>query len=69
MIASPSPAPAWYFVLVTHFDIAFRFRLAQLRTQLTQAVEHSMLPDPELLEYFARIQRETVAALRDTLPT
>jgi len=42
--------------------------LLRLRTQLTQAVEHSMLPDRELLEHFARIQRETVSALRDTLP-
>ncbi|KAF9648246.1 hypothetical protein BDM02DRAFT_3096843 [Thelephora ganbajun] len=40
----------------------------RLRTQLTQAVEHSTLPDRELLEHFARIQRETVASLRDTLP-
>ncbi|KAF9781104.1 muts domain V-domain-containing protein [Thelephora terrestris] len=39
----------------------------RLRTQLTQAAEHSMLPDRELLDYFSRIQRETVATLRSTL--
>ena len=69
MIAPPSLLLSpWYFVLVTHFNTASRSHLAQLRTQLTQAVEHSTLPDRELLEHFARIQRETVAALRDTLP-
>lgn len=39
----------------------------RLRTQLAQAVEHSALPDRELLEHFSRIQRETVASLRETL--
>ena len=30
-------------------------------------MEHSTLPDLELLGYFARIQRETVNTLRSTL--
>ena len=54
-------------VLAAHFGATLRLPSAQLRTQLTQAVEHSMLPDQELLQYFARIQREVVTSLRDTL--
>jgi DNA mismatch repair protein MSH4 len=58
-----------FSALVAYFDAASCSHLAQLRTQLTQAMEHSALPDPELLGYFARIQRETVGTLRSTLPT
>ena len=68
---SPNPRlllPVRRFILVAHFG-AISALISQLRTQLTQAVEHSMLPDQELLEHFARIQREMVAALHDTLPT
>jgi hypothetical protein len=55
-------------VLATYFGAMLRLPSVQLRAQLTQVVEHSMLPDRELLQYFARIQREVVASLRDTLP-
>lgn len=39
----------------------------QLRTRLTQAWEHSALPEEELLDFVARIQREVTETLRDTL--
>lgn len=39
----------------------------QLRTRLKQALEHSNLPDKELLEFVARIQREVTSKLRNTL--
>lgn len=41
--------------------------LAQLRTQLTQAYEHSELPERELTEYLARLQKDIVKVLRETL--
>lgn len=39
----------------------------QLRTQLTQILEHSQLPEKELLEYLARFQRDITKVLRETL--
>ena len=55
-------------VLVVHFGVTLRLPSAQLQTQLIQVVEHSMLPDREPLQYFARIQREVVTSLYGTLP-
>jgi hypothetical protein len=36
------------------FDSVSHFHLTELRTQLTQAMENSTLPNPELLGYFAQ---------------
>lgn len=70
MITSLSPSVIPLMFPVAHSRCCFSLPpRMQLRTQLAQAVEHSMLPDRELLEHFSRIQKETVAALRDTLPT
>ncbi|CCM03700.1 uncharacterized protein FIBRA_05846 [Fibroporia radiculosa] len=44
-----------------------RKALLRLRTQLTQALNHSALPDLELTEFLARIQKEVVHVLHDTL--
>ncbi|TDL22289.1 hypothetical protein BD410DRAFT_748498 [Rickenella mellea] len=41
--------------------------LLRLRTQLTQTLEHSTLPDSELAAYIARIQKDTAQAIRETL--
>ena len=38
--------------------LSFTNSLRQLRTQLTQALEHSALPDEELLAYIGRFQNE-----------
>jgi len=40
---------------------------AQLRTQLIQALDHSTLPDEDLLTYVARFQHDIVELLDDTL--
>jgi DNA mismatch repair protein MSH4 len=39
----------------------------KLRTQLKQAFEHSALPDAELAEYLAKIQRDVVVSLGSVL--
>ncbi|EIW86225.1 hypothetical protein CONPUDRAFT_45677 [Coniophora puteana RWD-64-598 SS2] len=44
-----------------------RRALLKLKTQLTQAYEHSQLPDEELVAYLAKLQREMVKVLHDTL--
>ncbi|KZT09019.1 uncharacterized protein LAESUDRAFT_742230 [Laetiporus sulphureus 93-53] len=44
-----------------------RKALLRLRTQLTQALDHSTLPDAELADYIARFQRDITQVLHDTL--
>ncbi|PCH33162.1 hypothetical protein WOLCODRAFT_93032 [Wolfiporia cocos MD-104 SS10] len=44
-----------------------RKALLRLRTQLTQALDHSSLPDEELAAYLARFQKEIMQVLHDTL--
>lgn len=39
----------------------------QLRTQLTQAYEHSTLPDEELRKYLAKLQKDLVSVLGTAL--
>ena len=39
----------------------------QLRTQLTQALEHSTLSNTDLRTYLARLQKESAEAIRNTL--
>ena len=39
----------------------------QLRTQLTQAFEHSNLPDDDFLTYIGRFQKDIAEVLQDTL--
>jgi len=43
------------------------FLCLQLRTQLTQALDHSSLPDEDLAAYLARFQKEITQVLHDTL--
>ncbi|EGN92714.1 hypothetical protein SERLA73DRAFT_172695 [Serpula lacrymans var. lacrymans S7.3] len=48
--------------------VAVRRRaLLKLRTQLTQVLDHSALPDGELVAYLARMQRDAVKVLHETL--
>ncbi|KAF9505616.1 hypothetical protein BS47DRAFT_1322283 [Hydnum rufescens UP504] len=47
--------------------IARRKAVLRLQTQLTQAYEHSALPDHELSLYLARLQKEIVAVLGSVL--
>ncbi|KAF9805911.1 hypothetical protein IEO21_08898 [Rhodonia placenta] len=44
-----------------------RKALLRLRTQLTQALDHSTLPDEELAAYLARFQKDITQVLHDTL--
>ncbi|EJD04505.1 uncharacterized protein FOMMEDRAFT_83663 [Fomitiporia mediterranea MF3/22] len=44
-----------------------RKAMLRLRTQLTQALHHSALPELELVEHLARLQREVASVLRGTL--
>ncbi|KAI0075934.1 hypothetical protein K474DRAFT_1645947 [Panus rudis PR-1116 ss-1] len=44
-----------------------RKALLRLRTQLTQALDHSSLPNQDLRNYVARFQREITTVLHDTL--
>ncbi|KAI5118520.1 hypothetical protein M0805_007689 [Coniferiporia weirii] len=44
-----------------------RKAMLRLRVQLTQAFDHSALPDQELLAYLARFQREIAEVLRGSL--
>ncbi|PCH39217.1 nucleoside triphosphate hydrolase protein [Wolfiporia cocos MD-104 SS10] len=44
-----------------------RKALLRLRTQLTQALDHSSLPDEELAAHLARFQKEIMQVLRDTM--
>ncbi|OCH88996.1 hypothetical protein OBBRIDRAFT_888728 [Obba rivulosa] len=44
-----------------------RKALLRLKTQLTQALEHSTLPDEDLVAYLARAQKDITKALHDTL--
>ncbi|KAH7920485.1 hypothetical protein BV22DRAFT_1198859 [Leucogyrophana mollusca] len=48
--------------------LAIRRRaLLKLRTQLTQTLDYSTLPDEELVAYLARFQRDIVKVMRETL--
>ena len=40
----------------------------KLRTQLSQAYEHSALPEKDLRNYLATLQREIAQLLRSSLP-
>ncbi|KIP02571.1 hypothetical protein PHLGIDRAFT_26530 [Phlebiopsis gigantea 11061_1 CR5-6] len=44
-----------------------RKALLRLKTQLTQAMDHSTLPDEELIAYIARFQKEMTRVLQETL--
>ncbi|KII94447.1 hypothetical protein PLICRDRAFT_428887 [Plicaturopsis crispa FD-325 SS-3] len=44
-----------------------RQALLRLRTQVTQALEHSLLPDEDLLVYISRFQTDIAQVLRDTM--
>ncbi|KAI0935607.1 hypothetical protein AcV5_003986 [Taiwanofungus camphoratus] len=44
-----------------------RKALLRLRTQLTQALDHSSLPDEELAAYLARFQKDIAKVLHETL--
>jgi DNA mismatch repair protein MSH4 len=43
------------------------YNILQLRTQLTQALDHSALPDMELKAYLARIQKDVTKVLKEAL--
>lgn len=43
------------------------FIFPQLHTQLNQALDHSSLPEEELVAYLARLQRDFMKTLKDTL--
>lgn len=51
-----------YFSLISLTCLAL-----QLRTQLTQAYQHSTLPDQELAEYLLRFQKEIAQVLQATM--
>jgi len=44
-----------------------RKALLQLRTQLTQALDHSTLPEKDILKYLTKIQHDVVELLGETL--
>ncbi|PPQ98977.1 hypothetical protein CVT24_003473 [Panaeolus cyanescens] len=51
----------------THRANIRRKALLRLKTQLTQAYEHSTLPDADLVEYIARFQKDIAVAFYRTL--
>lgn len=66
-------------VTISHLDLFLGIRLlsmflsgsyvllVQLRAQLSQALDHSELPERELTIHLARLQRDMVKVLRETL--
>lgn len=44
-----------------------RRALLKLHAQLNQALDHSSLPEEELVAYLARLQRDFMRTLKDTL--
>ena len=51
-------------LLIPYFGLGY---LYQLRTQLTQAFEHSTLPDDDLATYLGRFQTDILKVLQETL--
>ncbi|OBZ78578.1 MutS 4 [Grifola frondosa] len=62
-LSSGSNSASYFYESPAAPDIS----LLQLRTQLTQALNHSSLPNEELAAYLARFQKDITKVLHDTL--